>query len=382
MWPKKEEKKKVKYIPYPVTSHLLSACTLSQTVSISCLDYDNNLLNGFPASALSPSSLFQSQPPKIFFSSQRSYRAFLCSCNSTIMLRVTAKVHPWPPQSLQRTVTVNPLVSSLTFCPTEWPLNWHTSINWQSVSYWHTLVQRWWLVISGVVRSLRVRVFREKRGRGASLVVQRLIHLSMQWTWVWPLGQKDLTCREATKPTCCSRWARVLHLLNSHTLSLCSKIRAATAMRSPCTAMKSGPHSPQPEKTRAQQWRPSATENNKWRGEGGERERKNGGGKEGTQGRGWRKTVSLRSHSQRTKLGTSRDGSTTAHERDASKRGDLSRRVHRVEHPIFNFPFMLLKILNLFKWWAICQGSTWQPSRVRRKNISIFRLVIFFPFSA
>ena len=210
---KKRRKKKVKYILYPVTSHLLSACTLFQTVIISCLDYDNNLLNGFPASALSPSSLFQSQPPKIFFSSQRSYHAFLCSCNGTIMLRVTAKVHPWPPQSLQRTIIVNPLVSSLTFCPIEWPLNWHTSISWQSVSYWHTLVQRWWLVISGVVRSLRVRVFREKRGRGASLVVQWLIHLSMQRTgfdpWARKIShaEKQLHPHAATaEPECCSYW--------------------------------------------------------------------------------------------------------------------------------------------------------------------------------
>ena len=163
------------------------------------------------------------------------------------MLRVKAKVHTWPPQSLQRTIMVSPLVSSLTFSPIEWLLNWHTSINWQSVSYWHTLVQRWWLVISGAVRSLRVRVFREKGGKGASLVVQWLIHLSMQGTWVWPLGQKDLTCPGATKPTCYNLWAR----LNSHSLGLCSKLREAIVMRSPCTTMKSGPHSLQLEKARA-----------------------------------------------------------------------------------------------------------------------------------
>ena len=59
--------------------------------------------------------------------------------------------------------------------------------------------------------------------------------------------------------------------------------------------------------------------------------------------------MSLRSRSQRTKLGASRDGSTTAHETDVSKRSDLSRRGHRAEHPLFNYPFVLLKILNLFK---------------------------------
>lgn len=58
----------------------------------------------------------------------------------------------------------------------------------------------------------------------------------------------------------------------------------------------------------------------------------------------------------------------------------LSLRAYKAVHPVFNFPFMPLKFLNLFKWWAIiCQWISWHPSQVRRKNISNFQLVIFSP---
>ena len=43
--------------------------------------------------------------------------------------------------------------------------------------------------------------------------------------------------------------------------SLCSATREATTMRSPCTAVKNSPRSPQLEKAHTQQWRPSATKN-------------------------------------------------------------------------------------------------------------------------
>lgn len=87
----------------------------------------------------------------------------------------------------------------------------------------------------------------------------------------------------------------------------------------------------------------------KLREEGRRGEARDGERKGGAQGRGWRKTVSLRRGSQRTRRGASRGGSTTAQESDVCRRNDLSLRAHKAEHPIFNFPFVLLKILNLFK---------------------------------
>ena len=49
-----------------------------------------------------------------------------------------------------------------------------------------------------------------------------------------------------------SNWAREPQLLSLHVWSLCSATREATTVRSPCTAMKSGPHSPQVEKALTQ----------------------------------------------------------------------------------------------------------------------------------
>ena len=113
------------------------------------------------------------------------------------------------------------------------------------------------------------RVFSRRQG-GTSLVAQGLrICLAMQGTRVRSLVWEDPTCRGATKPvrhnywacalepTSHNYWAHVPQLLKSP----CSTTREATAMRSPRTAMKSSPRSPQLEKACAQQWRPSAAKN-------------------------------------------------------------------------------------------------------------------------
>ena len=98
--------------------------------------------------------------------------------------------------------------------------------------------------------------------------------LPMQGTRVRALVRQDPTCHGATKP-------RVPQLLSLHSrtcepqlLSPCATTteactprahalqqREATAMRSPHTAMKSSPHSPQLEKARAQQRRPNTAKN-------------------------------------------------------------------------------------------------------------------------
>ena len=88
------------------------------------------------------------------------------------------------------------------------------------------------------------------------------IRLPMQGTWVRALVWEDPTCRGATKarapqlPSLCSR-ARVPQLLSlrattteAHTPRPRALQREATAMRSPHTAAKSSPHSPQLEKAR------------------------------------------------------------------------------------------------------------------------------------
>ena len=54
-----------------------------------------------------------------------------------------------------------------------------------------------------------------------------------------------------------SNWAREPQLLSLHVWSLCSATREAAIVRGPCTAMKSGPHLPQLEKTLAQKRRPN-----------------------------------------------------------------------------------------------------------------------------
>ena len=94
----------------------------------------------------------------------------------------------------------------------------------------------------------------------ASLVRQWLrIRLPMQGTWVRALVREDSTCHGATKPVHHNYWACVPQLLKP--ASLRSATREATAMRSPRTATKSSPYSPQLEKARTQQRRPNAAKN-------------------------------------------------------------------------------------------------------------------------
>ena len=61
-------------------------------------------------------------------------------------------------------------------------------------------------------------------------------------------------CQGATKPVCFYYWRLCAY-------SLCSVTREATAMRSPCTPMKSSPCPPQLEKMCVQQQRPSTAKN-------------------------------------------------------------------------------------------------------------------------
>ena len=92
---------------------------------------------------------------------------------------------------------------------------------------------------------------------GTSLVVQWLrIRLPMQGIWVRALVRGGPTCRGATKPVCHDCWACVPQLLKPTCLEsvLCN-------MRSPRTATKSSPRSPQLEKAREQQRRPNAYKN-------------------------------------------------------------------------------------------------------------------------
>ena len=58
-----------------------------------------------------------------------------------------------------------------------------------------------------------------------------------------------------------SNWAREPELLSLHVWSLCSATREALIVRGPCTAMKSGPRSPQLEKALAQKQRPNTAKN-------------------------------------------------------------------------------------------------------------------------
>ena len=89
----------------------------------------------------------------------------------------------------------------------------------------------------------------------ASLVAQWLrICLPMQGTRVRALVREDPTCRGATRPVSHNYWACTLEP-TSHSYwspraySLCSATREATTVRSPRTAMKSSPRSPQLEKS-------------------------------------------------------------------------------------------------------------------------------------
>ena len=58
-----------------------------------------------------------------------------------------------------------------------------------------------------------------------------------------------------------SNWAREPQLLSLRVWSLCSTAREAAILRGPCTAMKSGPPSPQLEKALAQKRRPNTVKN-------------------------------------------------------------------------------------------------------------------------
>ena len=58
-----------------------------------------------------------------------------------------------------------------------------------------------------------------------------------------------------------SNWACAPQLLSLRVWSLCSATRETTIVRGPCTAMKSGPHSPQLEKALAQKQRPNTAKN-------------------------------------------------------------------------------------------------------------------------
>ena len=99
-----------------------------------------------------------------------------------------------------------------------------------------------------------------------SLVVQWIRNLlPMLKTWVPSLRWEDPTYSGATKlmnhnywacalePTCCYYWS-------PHTTSPCSTT-GGIAVRSPCTAIKSSPRSPQLEKAHAKQRRPSTAKN-------------------------------------------------------------------------------------------------------------------------
>ena len=90
--------------------------------------------------------------------------------------------------------------------------------------------------------------------------------LPMQGTQVRALVREDPTCHGAAKPMRHNYWACALepashNYWSLHAYSPCSATREATAMRSPCTAMKSSPRSPQLEKTCAQQQRPNSAIN-------------------------------------------------------------------------------------------------------------------------
>ena len=93
-----------------------------------------------------------------------------------------------------------------------------------------------------------------KKTARASLVAQWLrVRLPMQGTWVQALVQEDPTCRGATGPVCHSCWACTLepasHNSWAHVPGARARQREATTMRSPLTATRSSPCSPQLEKS-------------------------------------------------------------------------------------------------------------------------------------
>ena len=89
----------------------------------------------------------------------------------------------------------------------------------------------------------------------ASRVAQWLrIRLPMQGTRV-----RALVWEDSHMPR--SNWAREPQLLSLRVWSLCSATREAAIVRGLCTAMKSGPRSPQLEKALAQKQRPNTAIN-------------------------------------------------------------------------------------------------------------------------
>ena len=72
----------------------------------------------------------------------------------------------------------------------------------------------------------------------------------MQGTWVRALIREDPTCHGATKPMRHNYWACALEPTCLEPVLL---TREATTMRSPHTATKSSPYSPQLEKAHTQQ---------------------------------------------------------------------------------------------------------------------------------
>ena len=118
-----------------------------------------------------------------------------------------------------------------------------------------------------------IRITTNKKNRkGTCLVAQWLrTHLPRQGTWVQSLVWEDPTCRRATKPVHYNYWACALepkhHNHWAHTSQLLTSVhlepmlrnKRSHRMRSPRTATKSSPRSPQLEKAWVQQRRPNTT---------------------------------------------------------------------------------------------------------------------------
>ena len=125
------------------------------------------------------------------------------------------------------------------------------------------------IISNNILKELNIfqKIYQKSITDGNSLVAQWLrIRLVMQRTWVQSLVREDPTCCRATKPILHNCWTCCLEPVSHNywspgAWSLCSTTRKATAMRSPHTATKSNPHSPQLEKAHAQQWRPNAAIN-------------------------------------------------------------------------------------------------------------------------
>ena len=110
-------------------------------------------------------------------------------------------------------------------------------------------------ICRGKFSQFKIKVNKKCR---ASLVVQWLrICLPMQGTWVQFLVWEDPTCCGAMKPMCQSHWPLLSSLWASCNYrarvpwSPHSVTREAVPTRSPRTATKSSPCSPQPENTRS-----------------------------------------------------------------------------------------------------------------------------------